>query len=91
MKGHTVSIVEGKKGFSSLIDGAIAKKEDVIVTRRGKPVAVIVPYDQYIQARRRDAWQKIIETREVFKRARINADEIARESRKELESRSCKE
>jgi prevent-host-death family protein len=49
MKGQTVSIAEGKKGFSRLIDGAINKKEGVVVTRRGKPVAVIVPYDEYLQ------------------------------------------
>jgi prevent-host-death family protein len=47
MNSATVSIAEGKKGFSRLINDAVEKRENTIVTRRGKPVAVIVPYDEY--------------------------------------------
>lgn len=88
MKEHAVSIAEGKKSFSRLIDGAIDKKEDVIVTRRGKPVAVIIPYEEYIQSQRREALLKILEVREVFKKTGVNAEEIAKASRVELEDRS---
>ena len=86
MKGQTVSIAEGKKGFSRLIDGAINKKEGVIVTRRGKPVAVIVPYDEYLQSRKRDALQAIMEARQAFRKAGLSGEEIAKEARKELET-----
>jgi prevent-host-death family protein len=88
MKGQTVSIAEGKKGFSRLIDGAINKKEGVVVTRRGKPVAVIVPYDEYLQSRRRDALQVIMEARQAFRKAGLSGEETAKEARKELEAGS---
>ena len=87
MKRQSVSIAEGKKSFSKLIDGAISKNEEVIVTRRGKPVAVIVPYDKFLQSRKQDALQAIMETRKVFRSAGIRGEEVAKEARKELETR----
>ena len=60
--------------------------EGVVITRRGKPVAVIVPYDEYLQSRRRDALQTIMEARQVFRKAGLSGEEIAREARKELET-----
>jgi prevent-host-death family protein len=87
MKGQSVSIAEGKKSFSKLIDGAINKKEEVIVTRRGKPVAVIIPYDEYLQSQKRDALQVIMETRQIFKSAGISSEEITKETRKQLEDK----
>ena len=86
MKGQTVSIAEGKKGFSRLIDGTINRKEKVVVTRRGKPVAVIVPYDEYLQSRRRDALQLIMKTRQAFRKAGLSGEKVAKEARKELEA-----
>ncbi|MBI4830106.1 MAG: type II toxin-antitoxin system Phd/YefM family antitoxin [Candidatus Lindowbacteria bacterium] len=41
MKAITVSVAEGKRDFSSLIREAVEKNEDIIVTKRGKPMAVI--------------------------------------------------
>jgi prevent-host-death family protein len=87
MKGQSVSVAEGKKSFSRLIEGAISKKEDVIITRRGKPVAVIVPYDEYLKSRKQDALQVIMETRKVFRSAGISGEQVAKEARKELEKR----
>jgi len=40
MKSTTISIAEGKKGFSRFIEDAHRDKEEIIVTKRGKPVAV---------------------------------------------------
>ena len=88
MKGQIVSTAEGKKSFSRLIDGAMKRKEEVIITRRGKPVAVIVAYDEYVQSRRKNAWQAIMKAREVFRKAGVRDDGIAEEARKELEARS---
>ena len=87
MKGQSVSIAEGKKSFSKIIDDAVSHKEEVIVTRRGKPVAVIVPYDEYLQSRKRDALAVIMETRKAFRKAGVSGEKIAKEARKELEAR----
>jgi len=87
VKGTSVSVAEGKKGFSRLIKDALEKKEEIIVTKRGKPVAVILPYEKYQQSKRVEGYKKIIEAREVFLKANISADEIFKVSKKQLEKR----
>ncbi len=87
MKSTTVSIAEGKKGFSRLIQDAARKKEEIIVTKRGKPVAVILSYDDYQQSRRLEGYMKVMEAREVFVRSGIRADAVYKETRKQLEKR----
>ena len=87
MKSITVSIAEGKKGFSRLIQDASEKKEEIIVTKRGKPVAVIMPYDEHRRSRRLEGYLMVMEGREAFLRSGLRADEIYRESRKQLEKK----
>jgi len=58
MKTTTVSIVKGKKNFSRLIHDATENKEDIVVTKRGEPVAVIVPYAEYKHSVKIDAYKK---------------------------------
>jgi prevent-host-death family protein len=85
MKSTTVSVAEGKKGFSRLIQDALEKKSEIIVTKRGKPVAVILPYEDYQQSKRVEGYRKISKTREVFLAMGISADEVFKESRSQLE------
>jgi prevent-host-death family protein len=87
MNTTTVSIAEGKKGFSRLIQDTLDKKENIIVTRRGKPVAVIVPYDEYNRTLRLEGYRKIMEARDIFQNTGINADAVYQESREQLEER----
>jgi prevent-host-death family protein len=87
MKSSTVSIAEGKKGFSRLIQDVSEKKEEIVVTKRGKPVVVILPYEEYQHSKRIEGYRKIITTRETFLKTGISADEIFNESRKQLEKR----
>jgi prevent-host-death family protein len=83
-----VSIAEGKKGFSRLIQDASEKKEEIIVTKRGKPVAVIVPYDEHRRSRRLEGYRMVMEGREAFLRSGLKADEIYRDSRMQLEKKT---
>lgn len=87
MKSSTVSIAEGKKGFSRLLQDVSEKKEEIVVTKRGKPVVVILPYEEYQHSKRVEGYRKIITAREAFSKAGILADEIFKESRKQLEKR----
>lgn len=87
MKTITVTIAEGKRDFSRLIKEAAEKSEDIVVTKRGKPMAVIVPYDEYQHSRKVEAYQKILESRAAFACAGVSAEEVYRESREELERR----
>lgn len=87
MKSTSIGVAEGKKGFSRLIRDALEKKVEIVVTKRGKPVAVILPYEQYQHSKRIEGYKKIVEAREVFLKADISADEVFKESRKQLEKR----
>lgn len=87
MKRSNVSIAEGKKGFSRLIKDTLEKKEEIVVTKRGKPVAVILPYEEYQHSKRVEGYRKIITAREAFLKVGISAEEIFKESKKQLEKR----
>ena len=87
MKSTTVSMAEGKKGFSRLIKDTLENKNEIVVTKRGKPVAVILPYEEYRHSKRGEGYRKIISVRETFLKKGISADVIFRESKKQLEER----
>jgi prevent-host-death family protein len=83
----TISIAEGKKRFSSLVSDALEEKKEFVITKRGKPVAVIVPYDEYKQAKRLEGYKKILDVREAFAKSGVSADEVFKESREQLEKK----
>jgi prevent-host-death family protein len=87
MKAITVSVAEGKKGFSRLIQNAFKNKEEIIVTKRGKPVAVIIGYEEYQHSRKAEGYRKILEARDAFVKTGLLAKDIHQESRKQLEKR----
>ncbi|MFW6132131.1 MAG: type II toxin-antitoxin system Phd/YefM family antitoxin [Candidatus Aminicenantaceae bacterium] len=88
MESTSVSIAEGKKHFSRLLQKAAEKKEEITITKRGKPVAVLVPYEEYKQSRKLNACRKIREARKYFARAGIKAEEVYKQSKKQLEDKS---
>ena len=85
MKG--VTIAEGKKGFSQYVREAAEKDEEIIITKRGTPVAVIVPYERYKNTKRVEGYKKIMEAREAFSHTTVSADEVYRASKSQLERR----
>lgn len=85
MRSTTVNVAEGKKGFSRLIREAMERNKEVVVTKRGKPVAVILSYEEYQRSKRVEGYRKIAEARAAFLRAGVRADEVFRESRRQLE------
>jgi prevent-host-death family protein len=44
---NTIPLTKAKARFSSLVDRLIHLKEDVVITKRGKPVAALVPYEEW--------------------------------------------
>ena len=87
MKSCIVSVAEGKRGFSRLIRDALEKKGEIVVTKRGKPVAVILPYEEYQQSKRVEGYRKISKAREAFPETGISANEVFKESRSQLEKK----
>ena len=84
----TISVAEGKKRFSNLLREALEDKQEFIVTKRGKPVAVIIPYEEYKQSKRLEGFRKIMEARESFLKTGLSADEVYRKSKKQLEKKT---
>ena len=84
MNTLNVSIAEGKKNFTKIIRASEEKKQKIIVSRRGNPVAIILPYEEYQKSRKREALEKIKEARAIYRRSGISAEEVYEISRKEL-------
>ncbi len=87
MNNKYTSVTEGKKSFSRLIQDVYKKKDDIIVTRRGKPVAMIIPYEEYKRSRKVKGYINIMKAREAFLKAGILASAVFEESREQLEKK----
>ena len=84
MNTLNVSIAEGKKNFTKIIRASEEKKQRIIVSRRGNPVAIILPYKEYQKSRKREALEKIKEARAIYRQSGISAEEVYEISKKEL-------
>jgi len=84
MNTLNVSIAEGKKNFTKIIRASEEKKQKIIVSRRGNPVAIILPYEEYQKSRKKEALEKIKEARAIYRRSGISAEEVYEISKKEL-------
>ena len=80
-----VSIAEAKSGFSALLKRS--REELVIVTRRGKPEAVILPFAEYERLRRLRAYSNMVRLSRELEELGVTATELYEASRKELEGR----
>ena len=82
-----ISISEGKRDFTKIIRASEQKKQKTIISRRGNPVAIILPYEEYKKNRKVEALQKIKEARAIYGRSGIKADKVYEISRNELEDK----
>jgi prevent-host-death family protein len=80
-----VSIAEAKSGFSALLKRA--QKEPVIVTRRGEPDAVILPFEEYERLRRLWAYSSMVRLFRELEEVGVTATELYEASSGELEDR----
>lgn len=67
---------------------ALEEKKEFIITKRGKPVAVIIPSEEYKQAKRLEGYKQIMDAREAFAKSDMSADEVFSESRRQLETKN---
>ena len=87
MKSITVGIADGKKLFSRLVDEVSKGKSRVLITKRGKPVAVILSYEEFERGRRVEGFNQVMEARGAFAEKGLKASEVYHESRRQLEER----
>lgn len=83
----TVSIAEGKRDFTGILKEAESKKEDIVVTRRGEPVCVIMPFEEYRRIKRIRSYLRMLEISRELKGKRVKVSSLLKESRKQLEER----
>ena len=78
-----IGAFEAKTHFSQIIEKA-EQGVDFIVTRRGKPVAKIVPFEQKPEMTRMEAIEKLMEMRKLYrgKPGSFNIREAIEEGRK---------
>jgi prevent-host-death family protein len=85
MEWVSVSIAEGKKNFSKLIRDSEENKKRIVISRRGVPVAVILPYADFVKSRKEEALKKINKLRLIYQRSGIAATDVYEISRNELD------
>jgi len=84
-----INITEGKRDFTKIIQSLEKRDKEVIITKRGKPVAVIISYEQYRSLKRLSDWVDMVKIAERIKKKGLKAKDLYEASRKELEER-CK-
>lgn len=86
MKNVRVSTREMSRGFTKLLREVVRKGAEVTVTSRGKPVAVLCPYDQYKRAMRQQALNELLELADKHLHG-LTLEETYYPSRRKLEER----
>jgi len=66
MLNHQIGAFEAKTHFSQLIN-EVERGADYIVTKRGKPVAKIIPFEQQPTMTFQEACEKLKEMRKLFR------------------------
>ena len=61
-----IGAFEAKTHFSKIIEKA-EQGADFIVTKRGKPVAKIIPFKQELEMTRKEAMDQLAEMRKLYK------------------------
>ncbi len=82
-----VTISDGKREFTSLIKESVTKDKDIVITKRGEPVAVLLPYKEYTDLKKLKTYLKMLELSSEIQKTGIKAKDIYEKSKKELEKR----
>lgn len=82
----TMNVSQAKEQFLEVIR-QVEDRESVVLEKRGKPVAALLPYEEYASLSRIKNFLAMQELSAAMKDAGITAKEIYQDSRKELETR----
>lgn len=64
------------------------QKSPIVLTRRGKPVGVLLSPEEYDRLRQFEAYSQVVRLSHSLRESGVNAAELYRASRDELESRT---
>jgi prevent-host-death family protein len=65
----------------------LVPEQPITITRRGKPVGVLVSPEEYERLRQVQAYLEMLRLSRAFQDSEISADELFQASREELEAR----
>ena len=86
MEDIEVSVAQGKKEFTKIIRDSSQSEGNVVITKRGKPTAVIMSFDNYQKMNRMARYAELIELRKRFSKSGVSAKDVYKESKRMLES-----
>ena len=84
----TVSVAEAKRDLTSLIRHSESENEQIVITRRGKPVSVLLGFKEYEKLHKLSAYAGMLRLSKELSRTGVSASELFDQSRQELEKRS---
>ncbi len=87
MATKVVTISDGKKDFTGLVRESVAKNEDIVFTKRGQPVAALLPYKEYTDLKKMKTYLKMLEISDETRKTGIKAKDVCKISKRELEGR----
>ncbi|MCW5878586.1 MAG: type II toxin-antitoxin system Phd/YefM family antitoxin [Anaerolineales bacterium] len=79
----TVPLAEARRRFSALLSKL--GEEPIMLTRRGKPVAVLLSLEEYERLRRLEAYDQFEALSQTLRESGSSARELHRSSRNELD------
>lgn len=82
-----VSITEAKNKLTQLVR-EVEQGLEVSITKDGQPAAMLISWNEYTSMKRQIAATRLRELRDELERSGLDAIEIYKESRKQLEERS---
>ena len=80
----TMSVSQAKTYFLEIARRA-EEQESIIVEKKGEPVLVIIPYQEYLNLERMKHFLAVKDLSNILKDSGITASELHRESRRDLE------
>ncbi len=81
-----ISVAEAHNKLSQLLQAA--EQEPIVITRRGKPVGVIITPEEYTEMRKLRAYLEMLQLAEELRNSGTTAQELLQLSRAELEARA---
>ena len=88
MKDIEVSIAQGKRDLTKILRDSLSSGENIILTRRGRPAAVIIPFEDYRKLKRMAQFAELADLRKRFAESGLSARDVYEKSRKMLEDRA---
>ena len=89
MSDIEISVAQGKRDFTKIIHNSSQSENNVIITKRGVPTAVIMSFDFYQKLKRKALHGELMDLKKRLYRSGTMAQEVYRESRRMLEEEKC--